>query len=163
MRCGDCSANIQPIQPGQLQRHGMEPNNYNRDILELLLQQNARKKPELPKENAGAGGRESEPESAGIKGLHAKVTAPFTVKKSLSEITWILDSIPGLNSRTLQVVSLPGRQANLRRLQLWRSHGSNRALFDVCLRACNREVGIPYVAWMHLSQCSSMTYGKWPV
>ncbi len=54
----------------------MEPNNYNRDILELLLQQNARKKPELPKENAGAGGRASEPESAGIKGLHAKVTAP---------------------------------------------------------------------------------------
>ena len=37
-------------------------------------------------------------------------------------------------------MSLPGKQANPRMLQLWQEQASNKRFFDVCLKACDREV-----------------------
>ncbi|BDA45451.1 hypothetical protein COCOBI_07-2380 [Coccomyxa sp. Obi] len=46
----------------------------------------------------------------------------------------------GAQANFEKVVNLPGRRANPRRLQIWRTLRSNRTLFDVCLRASDREV-----------------------
>ncbi|BDA45450.1 probable Kelch-like protein 6 at N-terminal half [Coccomyxa sp. Obi] len=90
----------------------MEPvQPYNRDrLLELLLERHARPVPEVPQEIKGVGETGVEPED------------------------------PGNEGKSVKVVKLPGRQANPRRLQLWQSLDSNRAHFDACLRASDREV-----------------------